>query len=395
MTAPLSLPKRIGLGVLSILVAAAIWLPSLHFFFRESAPGPTGIHPKARKIAARQIELWTNPELRAVEVEKMRHSNAEWDFMGRSYLAWALANMALRDRSYQKPALEVMDRIIAETLKLEKEKGFYVFSMGYAHRAPYVQQPPRSLFVDGEIAMMLAQRRLVEEREDYRPLLRDRIHTIVARMEDDPLQSPESYPDECWMFDVTTALAAIRIADVVDGADHSDLRRRWVAIAKKKFLDKRTGILVSDFNYAGNIIDGPRGSTIWMVAHNLLLIDPDFARDQYRRAEEQLAIESGGFGFSREFPRGQLGERDIDSGPVVPILHASASASGLALVAAGAFQDHNYLSRLITSLNYAAFPVEENGKLRYAASNQVGDAVLLYALTLGAVQNEVERRAHR
>ena len=60
MTKPLSLPKRIGLGVLSILVAAAIWLPSLHFFFRESAPGPTGIHPKARKIAARQIELWTN-----------------------------------------------------------------------------------------------------------------------------------------------------------------------------------------------------------------------------------------------------------------------------------------------------------------------------------------------
>ena len=28
----------------------------------------------------------------------MRVSNAEWDFMGRSYLVWSLANMATLDR---------------------------------------------------------------------------------------------------------------------------------------------------------------------------------------------------------------------------------------------------------------------------------------------------------
>src|SRR5206468_11671237 len=109
---------------------------------------------------------------------------------------------------------------------------------------------------------------------------------MVARMKDSALLSPESYPDECWTFDVTTALAAIHIADVLDGTDHSDLRRRWIAIAKKKLLEKRTGLLISSFNFSGNTIDGPEGSTIWMVAHNLLLVDRDFARDQYRRAAD-------------------------------------------------------------------------------------------------------------
>jgi len=86
------LTKRIAFGVLSIALAGALWLPSLHFFFREPAHlDLSSVHPKARKIAARQIELWTNPRLRAIEVDKMRHSNAEWDFMGRSarrILSW-------------------------------------------------------------------------------------------------------------------------------------------------------------------------------------------------------------------------------------------------------------------------------------------------------------------
>jgi len=49
-----------------------------------------------------------------------------------------------------KPAcLETMDRIIAETLQLEKEKGMTFFLMPYAKDRPYVAHPARSLFLDG------------------------------------------------------------------------------------------------------------------------------------------------------------------------------------------------------------------------------------------------------
>ena len=66
---------------------------------------------------------------------------------------------------------------------------------------------------------------------------------------------------------------------------------------------------------------------------------------------------------------------------MVPLLDVSAGSSGLAFVGAAGFGDGAYLRQLGTTLRFAAFPVD--GGKRYAASNQVGDAVLLYALELG------------
>ena len=59
---------------------------------------------------------------------------------------------------------------------------------------------------------------------------------------------------------------------------------------------------------------------------------------------------------------------------------------------AAAFGDAEFLSGLLTSLEMAGFPVRTGGRLRYAASNQVGDAVLLYATVLGPLWAEVKRR---
>src|SRR4051812_1734074 len=87
-----------GLGVL--LVAGTIWLFCLHLFFTHPAHefhSAIGLAPKAQRLAARHLNLWTDSALREQELRRMRASNAEWDFMGRSFLAWSLANMALRD----------------------------------------------------------------------------------------------------------------------------------------------------------------------------------------------------------------------------------------------------------------------------------------------------------
>src|SRR5215467_7317657 len=149
--------KRISRGLVALIIAGCIWLPCLHFVFHRS---PTdfyqaeGLSPQARQLAARHLDLWTEPQSRERELRKMRASNAEWDFMGRSFLVWSLANIGLRDTAQKQVCLETMDRIIDETLRLEKEKGMHFFLMGYAKFSPYVVQPARSLFIDGEIALM-------------------------------------------------------------------------------------------------------------------------------------------------------------------------------------------------------------------------------------------------
>jgi hypothetical protein len=216
---------------------------------------------------------------------------------------------------------------------------------------------------------------------------------MAARMRQSPTLSAESYPDECWTFCNTIALAAIRLADREDGTDHGELLRAWVATAKEKLVEPRTGLLVSSYHLDGRWGDGPEGSSIWLSAHMLQLIDPAFARDQYERAHALLGFSFVGFGFSREWPHAAPGHVDIDSGLVIPLLEASPGASGMAMVGAHAFGDDVYASSLRASLDFAAFPVDGPEGRRYAASNEVGDAILLYASALGPAWNRALKGA--
>ena len=389
--------KRSKIAV-SFLSASLIWLPCMHLFFQPDLDDYLSageIAPKAEALAARHLEIWADPGAGHQEIEKMRGSNAEWDFMGRTFFVLALANMALRNPAQKPTYLAQIDRLIEQTIRAEREEGLYFFLMDYARNRPFVETPARSLFIDGEIALMLGARRIVAEKASYKRLLRRRVGVIVERMNKGPVKCAESYPDECWTFCNTVALAAIKISDVLDGTDHTAFFNAWLKTAKANLIDPSTGLLISSFNLNGVRGDGPEGSSIWLAAHCLELIDEAFARDQYTRAKKELGRSLLGFGYAREWPESSAGPPDIDSGPVVPLLEASPGSSGLALVGAAAFGDRDYFAQLCASLNFAAFPVEQGGALRYAASNQVGDAVMLYAMVLGPVWREVKERARR
>jgi hypothetical protein len=392
--------KRILAGLAALLVAAFLWLPALHFLFARPASAfhpAQGLSTKARQLAARHLQLWIDPQLREQELRRMRASNAEWDFMGRSFLVWSLANMGLREPASKPLYLQTIDQIIDETLRLEKEKGIFFFLMPYAHVRPFISQPPHSLFLDGEIALMLASRRVLEEKPEYKPLLTERVDAIVQRFKESPHLVLESYPDECWTFDHIIALDAIRLADRLDGSDHSGLLREWLAMARKKLVHQESGLLLSTFSTDLQPLIGPEGSTLWMVAHGLQLLDEDFARDQYDRTRNQLGEITLGFGYAHEWPPSWKGEADIDSGPIIPVFDISAGSSGMALIGAAAFDDQRFLSSLAATLDFAAFPTRQGGRLKYCASNQVGDAALLYAATLGPLWEHVKtsKRATR
>jgi hypothetical protein len=388
--------KRMLTGLAALVIAGLIWLPCLHFIFTKPASHffqEQGLSPEAHQLAARQLQLWTDPALRQTELNKMRVSNAEWDFMGRSYLVWSLANMALRDPASKPLYLHTMDQIIDETLLLEKQKGMYFFLMPYAKQGPYLMRPAHSLFLDGEIALMLASRRMVEEKTEYKPLLTERVNAMVARFQKSPQMLLESYPDECWTFDHCVALDAIKMSDYLDGTDHSKLIHDWIAMAKQKLVDPKSGLLISTFTTRGAPLIGPEGSSIWMVAHSLQLLDPDFARDQYQRARKQLGAVTLGFGYAHEWPASWPGDADVDSGPIIPVFDISAGSSGIAFIGASSFEDDEFLASLAATLDFAGFPSHTGGRLKYCASNQVGDAAMLYAATLGPLWEKVKTGA--
>src|ERR1700722_15370633 len=137
----MTLLKRIAAGTVALVIAAAIWIPCIHFFFArpvDNFRSAKEISPKAKELAARRLQLWTEPAPREQELPRMRPSNAEWDFMGRTFLVWSLGEMGLRNPAAKREYLAVMDQIITETLQLEKEHGIYFFLMPYARGGAYL-----------------------------------------------------------------------------------------------------------------------------------------------------------------------------------------------------------------------------------------------------------------
>ncbi|KIG19463.1 hypothetical protein DB30_02744 [Enhygromyxa salina] len=338
----------------------------------------------------RHLRLWERGDQDAIV--RMRSSNPEWDFMGRTFLVLALANLAIRQPASARRGLDVMNAVISATVAAQARHSMYFFLLPYAHPRPggatWRQEPPRSLFIDGEIAMMLAAFLLVAPRSDprvpaHRRALIDRLELIHDQMRAGPVLSGESYPNECWTFCNTTALVASRMASALGLKVDAKLPHAWLRTATLELTDPRTNMLVSSYSWDGGHLDGPEGSSIWMSAYNLALVDPDYARGQYELAKRALGRQVLGFGFAREWPVPAPGSIDVDSGHVIPLLEASPGSSGLAILAARGFRDQAFWDQLLASLELAGFPEQHDGTRRYRVSNQIGDAVLAYALCAG------------
>src|SRR5579859_3635771 len=153
----------LGRFALSLLVAAAVWLPGLHLLFHEDegdAFMDDRTPARARALAQQELAMWRAD---GPDIQTLHQGSAEWDFMGRMFSAWSFAEMALRDPARKAELLLAIDGLIEGTLRLEKEKGFQYFLLPYGRARPFVAQPARSLFVDGELALAVALRRLVED----------------------------------------------------------------------------------------------------------------------------------------------------------------------------------------------------------------------------------------
>ncbi len=344
----------------------------------------------ALALVERHCRMWEQGD--GGDISLMRSSNPEWDFMGRTFLVLALANLALRRPADAPRYLAVIDKAIADTLEAEAWEGMHFFLLSYSRVGRWHSEPDRSLFVDGEIAAMMAAYELVAPGSRYRPALAARLELVARQMREGPVLSGESYPDECWTFCNTTALAALRMGEAAGISVDRTLPDDWVAQAKHALVSDKTGLLVSSYRWDGTPLDGPEGSSLWMSLHNLLLVDPVFARQQYSLARDELGSHLLGFGYAKEWPASERNVVDVDSGPVVPVLDASPGSSGLAVLGARAFGDERWYRQLLSSLELAAFPEDRDGALRYRASNQVGDAVLAYAACFGPLWQLVNGR---
>jgi len=386
----LSFLRRALLVALSLAGScAALWVLSPHLFLPDvDVYFAADMPPDVRAQLDHFYHVWDDPARRDAALEAMQKLNPEWELIGSTFLGYSLANVALKYPSERERALRHMDVIIEQTLK----KPWREYLLAYGRERPFVRRPEGSLMVDGEVSLLIGLRRLVRDEPDYR--YRGEHRRLVARcvdaMEAGPALWAESYPDECWLFCNALALASVKVFDVLEGADHSDLFRRWEERARKHLVHPGTGILHSAVTLQGKPVQPPEGSSIWVGIYGLSIAAPELAREQYERATELMTGRIACFRYGREWPVGMRGQWDIDSG-LTPAGMGPAS-TGFALIASKERSDRELVAGLLAMLDLVGVPREHDGRLRYQSSNLVGDAVFLLGKTTGPAWTEVRRR---
>lgn len=189
-----------------------------------------------------------------------------------------------------------------------------------------------------------------------------------------------AYPRQAWPVDSTVAVAALGLADQLAGRPiHAPLIERWLRAADTR-RDAATGLLPHRVDPdTGHPVEGARATSQTLTLRFLREVAPDVARRDWLTFREQFASTVAGVPGIREHPRGVDLPGDVDSGPL--ILGMSASASVVALGDAVLFGDRPMAAALCGLAEATGFRVDWRGTRRYLGGVlPVGDAFLAWSL---------------
>jgi len=188
----------------------------------------------------------------------------------------------------------------------------------------------------------------------------------------------QAYPGQAWPVDSTVAVAALHLYDTLFPPQFEGTIQRWVQLAKTK-LDPATGLLPHRVDYqTGDLLQGTRGSSQSVIQRFLPEIDTAWARESYPIFREKFVATLFGVPGVREYPVGNDGVGDVDSGPLFAGM--SLSSSVVTVAAAEVEGDKTLANALLNVGEALGLPIEIAGSKRYAFGVlPTGDAFLAWA----------------
>lgn len=144
-----------------------------------------------------------------------------------------------------------------------------------------------------------------------------------------------AYPGQAWPVDSMVGLAVLRLHDRQLTPRYDHLIERWVASAQTH-LDPSTGLLPHRVDpHTGSALEGARGSSQTVLLRFMADASPSWINGtakepgQYTRFRSHFVQVVGGLPGVREYPHGTDGTGDVDSGPLVLGVSASATVVGM------------------------------------------------------------------
>lgn len=126
-----------------------------------------------------------------------------------------------------------------------------------------------------------------------------------------------SYPYQSWPADMLVAMASLNNYDKIFAPKYKHTIENWLQTVKQK-VDPKTGLIAHKVDSeTGLSTESSRGSSISLMIRMLFEIDTVFAQEQYKLMKQHFDTEAFGLPSIDEFSKGEVGEEDIDSGPVI------------------------------------------------------------------------------
>lgn len=251
-------------------------------------------------------------------------------------------------------------------------------------RAPFspALDPPFGVFFVGWSAWLRAGLVALASTDDRSPAEVARLTADCETLADAFARSPtpflSAYLGHAWPVDSVVGVAALARCETLLDLGNEQAIADWVAATRER-LDPATGLLPHRVNPRdGRALEGARGSSQSIIVRFLPAIDPAWGLEQYQRFRAQFVTTVAGVPGVREYPHGQQGVGDVDSGPLVA--GVSLSASTVTLGTARMWNDRGLAEPLRHTGEWLGLGFTWDGERRYALGLlPVGDAFLAWA----------------
>jgi hypothetical protein len=231
----------------------------------------------------------------------------------------------------------------------------------------------------GYINLALSMLRIIEPSNRFAPVNDRLTQTLARRLQAAPYGIIETYPQEAYPADNAAVMASIALYDRATGNNHQPLLSALTQQFKQRYIDAPSGLVYQAAEaHSGRITDRPRASGTALSAYFLSFVDPPIAQ-QLLQAVIKQKVNISGFVGIREYPQGEAGAGDIDSGTLM--FGVSPAATSFAIAPSRLFQEHELYSNLYRTINFFRQTIPSNQKTADLADSPLQHATLLAMLT--------------
>ena len=142
----------------------------------------------------------------------------------------------------------------------------------------------------------------------------------------------ESYEQACWPADMVVGMASVAMYEKMYPGEFDGLLKNWLAKVETK--TDSFGLIPHSARWqSGANLESARGSSQSLILNFLIEIDAGYAQRKFLIYKKHFLEYRFGLPGIREYPKGQAGTGDIDSGPVIWGIGGAASIVGQRVLA--------------------------------------------------------------